>query len=204
MVDERESVQASSPPRRVRWGALARVVVMLVPVGTLLGVLGVTVFRSQPRDVGRDAPAFDMERLDGRGRVSSGQFAGRAYVLNFWASWCIPCREEAPVLAEVAGTGSDEPAFVGVNMLDGRAEAVAFVRKFGIRYANVRDTAGQYRTFGVTGIPETVFVDRRGRIAGRWIGAIDEPTLRKVLADLVLLRPGQVLRISGRGPSVGV
>lgn len=188
---------------RLRPGVI-RVAVVLVPVLALLAFLGVGAFKLQPRSVGSPAPSFDLERLDGTGNLRSADLRGRPYVVNFWASWCIPCREEARVLAKVVGEGRGEPAFLGVNILDGREEARGFVEEYEIRYPNLRDEGATYRGFGVTGIPETHFVDRRGQIAGRWIGAIDEKTLRQLLADLLELGPGETLRITRAGPSVGV
>lgn len=177
---------------------------LLVPVVAVFAVIGVAFFRSGAKDVGMPAPSFDLERLDGGGRVTSDDLRGKAYVLNFWASWCIPCREEAPILAEVAGSGTGEPAFVGVNILDGRREARAFVEKFGLRYPNVRDDGGVFRSFRVTGIPETLFVARDGRLVGRYVGAIGERRLRELMKRLVRLQPGGILRIEDQGPSVDV
>ncbi|MGH2759288.1 MAG: TlpA family protein disulfide reductase [Actinomycetota bacterium] len=183
---------------------LVRVVVVLAPLLLLFALMGVSVFRASPRDVGSRAPAFELERLDGRGRISSADLRGKAYALNFWASWCIPCRDEAPVLAKIAGSGVGPPAFIGVNILDGLEEARAFVQEFDIRYPNGRDRKGVFRAFRVAGIPETIFVSRQGQIVGRWIGAIDGPTLRRLLSELRSIRSGELLRISGRGPQVGV
>lgn len=170
----------------------------------LFAALAIAVFRAGPRDVGSPVPAFELELLDGSGRLSTQELEGRPYALNFWASWCIPCREEAPMLARVIGSGRGNPAFVGVNILDGLTEAKAFAREFEIRYPNARDPQGLFRSFGVTGIPETIFVGRDGRIVGRWIGAIDEKSLRRLLSELRTLSSGEVLRITGSGPQVGV
>jgi cytochrome c biogenesis protein CcmG/thiol:disulfide interchange protein DsbE len=95
-------------------------------------------------------------------------------------------------------------AFAGVNVLDGRSDARAFIRKFEVSYPNAWDRQGVFREFRVAGIPETLFVARDGRIVGRWIGAIDEANLRRLLSDLRELKRGDLLRIDGRGPQVGV
>lgn len=183
---------------------LTRTALIVLPAVALLALVGATLFRAAPSEVGRAAPAFDLERLDGRGPLASAELRGRPYALNFWASWCVPCREEAPMLARVIGSGAGEPALVGVNILDGREEALAFTEEFGIGYPNLRDDERAFERFGVKGVPETVFVDREGRIVGRYVGAFDEPTLRRLLEELVDLPPGETLRISGSGPAVGV
>ncbi len=176
----------------------------LVPAVAVFGIFGYAAFRAGARDVGSPAPAWELERLDAPGRLSSADLKGQPYVLNYWASWCIPCREEAPMLAEVVGRGNASPAFVGVNILDSKTEARAFLKEFEIGYPNAWDVRGRFRDFRVAGIPETVFVSGDGRIVGRWIGAIDERSLRRLLAELRDLRPGELLRITGRGNQVGV
>ena len=181
-----------------------RVLAVVVPLVALFVWGASAFFRAGPRDVGNPAPSFELEPLDGRGKLRSADLRGKPYVLNFWASWCLPCREEARVLAKVAGRGLGTPRFMGVNILDARGEALAFVRKFEIRYDNFRDGARSFRRFGVTGMPETLFVSADGRLVGRYVGALDERTLRDLMSDLVRLRPGDVLEISGRGVSVGV
>ncbi|MGH7860310.1 MAG: TlpA family protein disulfide reductase [Candidatus Binatia bacterium] len=179
-------------------------VLFIGPLVAIFVVIGVAAFRAGPKDVGSPAPAIDLARLDAPGRISTTGLGGRPYVLNFWASWCLPCREEAPMLARVVGTGSGSPAFIGVNILDGRADAVAFIEQFEIRYPNGWDNRGAFRNFRVAGVPETIFVGRDGRIAGRWIGAIDESTLRRLLSELRTLPPGRILHITGSGPRVSV
>lgn len=183
---------------------LLRVVIVIAPVVLVLGLFGAALLTSGTRDVGQLAPSFDLERLDGPGRLSSANFRGRPYVLNFWASWCIPCREEAPVLAKVVGSGISDIGFVGVNILDGKDQARKFMAEFGIRYPNVFDDGRVFRRLNVTGVPETLFVDGRGIIVGRYVGAVDEPTLRKMLGKLRTLAPGNVLHTVGSGRAVSV
>ena len=112
-------------------------------------------------------PAFDEPP------VSLRAFAGHPVILNFWASWCIPCRDEAPLLE---GTWqefrSQGLVVLGVDTQDLEAPARAFLKEFRITYLNVRDPDGSVgRWFGTTGVPETFFVDREGRIRGKFPGA---------------------------------
>lgn len=194
--------QSERTPTRRPW--MSRVALMIAPAAILLALFGIVAFQGQPRGLGKPAPAFELERLDGGGTISSHEFRARPYVLNFWASWCIPCREEAPALRAVVGSGLSDVGFLGVNILDGREEARGFVKEFGVGYPNASDDGRTYRTFGVTGVPETIFVDRRGVIVGRFVGAIDEAELRRLLTELQALRPGEALDISRSGRSVGV
>lgn len=121
------------------------------------------------------APPFDLPRVDGPGRLSLVSLRGKPVVLNFWASWCIPCKQEAPVLErewrEHRGQGV---VFLGVDAQDFLQDARRFERRYGITYPSVYDGRGStLGRYGVTGFPETYFVDRQGRLVGeRVVGPI--------------------------------
>jgi cytochrome c biogenesis protein CcmG, thiol:disulfide interchange protein DsbE len=122
------------------------------------------------------APAFTLERLDGEGDLAIESLRGKAIVLNFWASWCGPCRDEMPLLQEGSERWKDKNVvFVGVDVKDFRRDARAFLDRFGVTYANVYDgkgsTVGRY---GATRYPETFFVDAKGKVRWRIAGAIEE------------------------------
>lgn len=114
---------------------------------------------------------------------------GQRVVVNFWASWCTPCRTEAGLLAQAARDyGPQGITVVGVNLWDDPAAARAFMTEFGLDYPNGRDTAGTVGAeYGITGIPETFVVAADGRLTGRWIG----PLTRAALDRLVGLAPAQ-------------
>lgn len=136
--------------------------------------------------VGRVAPDFNLPSLDG-GTVSLSQFRGRPVFVYFWASWCVPCREEAPGIEatwrDYRGRGV---AFLGVNMQDSDDAARAFVREFNTTFPTLRDRDGSvYIDYGVYGVPEAFFVDARGTIAQRWIGPLTAEDLRTALDRLV-------------------
>ena len=122
------------------------------------------------------APAFTLERLDGEGELALASLRGKAVVLNFWASWCGPCREEMPLLQEGWERWQDrDVVFVGVDVKDFRGDARDFLEEYGVTYPNVYDgkgsTVGRY---GVTGFPETYFIDRDGDVVFRIAGPVLE------------------------------
>jgi cytochrome c biogenesis protein CcmG/thiol:disulfide interchange protein DsbE len=122
------------------------------------------------------APATTLPDLNSGRAVSLASYRGRVLVLNFWASWCDPCRSESPLLERWQKRISARHAtVVGVDVLDVRSDAQSFVRKFGLTYPQLRDGDGSHlKRFDVAGYPETVVVDRRGRIAASSRGPVDD------------------------------
>lgn len=130
-----------------------------------------------------------LEAGDPVDRLSVSDFAGRVLVVNFWASWCGPCRVEQPELNEAAAAlPDDEVAFLGVNIEDTEANALAHVREFDIPYPHLYDPrniyASQYRGIGPRTIPSTIILDREGRVAVRIFGVVGADEL-VVLASVV-------------------
>jgi cytochrome c biogenesis protein CcmG/thiol:disulfide interchange protein DsbE len=124
------------------------------------------------------APAFALPRLDSPGTVSLGSLAGHAAVLNFWASWCPPCADEAPDLNALSVRyGGLGVRFVGVDFNDAVDEARAFARRHDVPYALVHDTRGVRQAFGVSAPPETYVLDGSGRAVVRIEGPVDTPLL---------------------------
>lgn len=122
------------------------------------------------------APDFELDRLDTKERLSLSDLRGKAVVLNFWASWCVPCKDEAPLLQKTYERYRDDGLVVlGVDAQDFRGDARRFMRKYGLTYPVVYDGKGStLGRYGVTGFPETFFIDRRGRLVGEEIvGGID-------------------------------
>jgi cytochrome c biogenesis protein CcmG/thiol:disulfide interchange protein DsbE len=121
------------------------------------------------------APDFTLERLDREGELSLSSLRGKAVVLNYWASWCGPCKEEAPVLEEAwqqhRGRGL---VVLGVDAKDFRRDARAFAERFELTFPLVFDGPGSTLSkWGVTGFPETFVVDRQGRVVDAFVGAVN-------------------------------
>jgi cytochrome c biogenesis protein CcmG/thiol:disulfide interchange protein DsbE len=162
----------------------------------LLALLGYGLSANHPDDsldaaVARGerpaAPALALPRLDGRGQSSLASHRGTVVVLNYWASWCDPCRSESPLLqrwhrrlARQGGT------VLGVDLLDVDSDARDFIRKYGLTYPMLRDRNGQTQgDFGVAGYPETFVIDRRGRVVALKRGPVDDAWLRAKVAPLL-------------------
>ena len=135
------------------------------------------------------APAFSGDTLDGS-QFSLADHAGEVVVLNVWASWCAPCRGEAPALREVAeGTQGDGVQFVGLVTRDSDASSRAFVDRFALDYPHVIDSDGtvqlQFRdNLPPQAIPSTLVIDKQGRVAARVLGTVSAATLRSLIEPL--------------------
>jgi cytochrome c biogenesis protein CcmG/thiol:disulfide interchange protein DsbE len=130
---------------------------------------------------------------------------GKPVVINFWASWCDPCKAEAPGFARTARRFGGKVNFLGITMLDGRDPALVFTRRYGIPYPSVRDERGVIaKRYSVTGVPETAFVDAGGRLVGKHIGAFTGRGLERAVRRLIDLEPGGLLQPTRRGLSQAV
>lgn len=133
------------------------------------------------------APPIAGTTLEGK-RLNLDSYRGRVVVLNFWASWCGPCREEIPMLQRVASETRDRGVrIVGVDTRDNKANARAFARNLDIGYPSLYDQAGRIglalrETVPPSALPRTVVIDRRGRVAARILGQAHYGELTSVLA----------------------
>ncbi len=121
-------------------------------------------------------PALTLPPLGGGAPVSLASFRGKVVVLNFWASWCPPCKEEAPVLSRwQPRLKAQNGTIVGVDVLDVSSDAERFARDHHLAFPHLRDGDGsRLKAFEVVGYPETIVLDRRGRIAATSRGVIDD------------------------------
>jgi cytochrome c biogenesis protein CcmG, thiol:disulfide interchange protein DsbE len=133
------------------------------------------------------APALRLPRLSGPGQVELADYRGKVVVLNFWASWCEPCRAESPLLQRWHDRISRRGGTVlGVDVLDVSSDARKFVREYRLTYPMLRDRDGDSQAdFGVVAYPETVVIDTQGRIAAIERGPVDERWLRRNVDSLL-------------------
>jgi cytochrome c biogenesis protein CcmG/thiol:disulfide interchange protein DsbE len=155
-------------------------VITLACVAGLLALLVWKLGHEQhaPR-VGAVAPPFTLRRLDGPGRVSLASYRGRPVVLNFWASWCEPCKSEAAVLErDWSSYRNRGVVFLGVDFHDLASDARRFVQVHGLRFTMLDDGSGGVTTgrYGVSQVPETYVVSRQGRIVAHLAGPITDPS----------------------------
>jgi cytochrome c biogenesis protein CcmG, thiol:disulfide interchange protein DsbE len=172
-------------------GRMRRALFILVPCVVFIGLLGYGLLQTgsapQPGD---PAPDFEGPLLAGGGDFALEELEGRPVFVNFWWSGCAPCRDEAPALKNAYEAYGDEVAFIGINVRDLEDDAMAFAEEYGLDYPHVRDeTQTIYRDYGLTGQPESFFIDRNGEIVEHIAGPIDEAGLNARL-DVLVQRGG--------------
>ena len=154
----------------------------VVALAAVAGLLGLLVWKlthqTKAPKIGAPAPAFSAKRMDGTGTVSLASLRGKPVVLNFWASWCNPCKGEAATLQQAWQQYRKEGVvFVGVDYHDVTSDARTFLEHHGVTYLTVLDGSGMIGDrYGLSGVPETYFVNRQGRLVGEHIlGPITDP-----------------------------
>ena len=169
----------------------------MLGVLALVGLLAYGLVQNRPergieRALGRgqraEATAFELPRLSGGGREALADYRGKVVVLNFWGSWCDPCRTESPLLERwhrrisQGGKGT----VLGIDSIDVSQHAREFVREFGLSYPMLKDREGEVPAqYGVTGYPETFVLDPQGRIAELRRGPVDEAFMRAQVLPLI-------------------
>jgi cytochrome c biogenesis protein CcmG/thiol:disulfide interchange protein DsbE len=159
---------------------------------TVLAVIGLLAFGLLNKGaariaVGEPVPDKVLPALPGPGNGSIADYRGEWVLVNLWASWCIPCREEAPVLQDFyeQNRGRDTTV-LGINVQDNEGDALAFLREHPTGYAQLR-SVGDERSdaFGSTGVPENFLVEPDGDLALIWRGPVDDQFLRERVAPLI-------------------
>lgn len=178
-----EATQAPPAQRRHRAG----IIVVFAVVLAILGLLAWGLKQSQagPRDSGK-VPDFTLTGYDGR-VVTLSKLRGQVVIINFWASWCLPCREEAAYLEQTWRKYKDRGVvFIGVDYVDTEKEARAYIKEFDITYINGPDLGTRIaQSFNIKGVPETYYVDKNGVLRGVNIGPLKSPQLDQKIDELL-------------------
>ena len=174
-----------------------------IPLALFLALVGLLAYGLRIADskteipsplIGKTVPDFDLPALfDPARRLGPEEFLGQPWLVNFWASWCVTCRVEHPVIEELARSG--EVPIIGLNFRDAPADAKAWLQRHGDPYdLHLSDLDGRVSIdFGVYAAPETFLVDPRGRIVFKHIGALTP----EIVATEILPR---VASMRGNGP----
>lgn len=213
-------------PAKIKRSALSVLIIAVVIAAALalMGVFAILLLRSASAGIDgslaagepAQAPTFDLELLNqgtlrpelaplasklADKRVTNSDLIGTPVVLNLWASWCLPCREEAPIFKAVSESPEAQGVlFLGLNSLDGRSAAKRFARRYALTYPNIREYENTItRKFGASAFPETFFLDRDGQIVGHVIGAISKQQLLDGMTAARAGIPGKPTRGGAQG-----
>ncbi|HET8975840.1 MAG TPA: TlpA disulfide reductase family protein [Solirubrobacterales bacterium] len=168
----------------------AKTFTIVMAVLAVIGLLayGLLSKGEQALAIGEPAPDKELTVLGGSETRSLEDFRGRFVLVNFWASWCEPCRQEAPALEDFQSEhGGPGFTVLGIDLDDASDDALAFVREYGLTYPQLRDGDGRERreAYGMTGFPESFLVDPDGEIALIRRGPVDAEFLREEVAPLI-------------------
>ncbi len=178
--ETKSPVGARGPNRWCGWLAGLGLLAFLV-------FLGVGLYhRSLDQVQSGIAPDFELTTFDGQ-TVRLSALRGQVVVINFWASWCLPCRQEAPILEATWREYRDrDVVFIGVDYLDTETEARAYLAEFNNTYPNGPDLGTRIaQAYRIKGVPETYFVDRKGQLQGVFIGPLTQDELHRRIESLL-------------------
>ena len=180
-------VTEQAPPESGNTRKARRLALVLVPAAVFIGIFGVYLFRDARKPVvGSQAPNFTAAYLDRPGSLELSSLRGKPVLLNFWASWCAPCEDEAPLLEEAYARYGDDVEFVGIDIRDARDDAIAFVDEYDLSYPQVRDEVLRvYNQYGLLGQPESFFIDQDGVVVQHVKGPLRASVLYQYLDVLV-------------------
>jgi cytochrome c biogenesis protein CcmG/thiol:disulfide interchange protein DsbE len=172
-----------SPPKSKRTGLIVAFAVILALLGLL--AWGLRKVQAGPIQSGM-APDFTLTSFDGR-TLTLSELRGQVVIINFWASWCPPCREEAAYLEETWRKYKDKGViFIGVDWVDTEKEALAYMKEFDLTYFNGPDIGTRIaQDYNIQGVPETFYVAKNGELRGVHIGPLKTPELDDKIDELL-------------------
>jgi cytochrome c biogenesis protein CcmG/thiol:disulfide interchange protein DsbE len=161
------------------------VIAVLAVVGLL--AFGLARKGASGAEIGSPAPAAELPRLDGAGEGSVADHRGKWVLVNFWASWCVPCRQESPALeAFQERRGGPRFTVLGIDTRDLSGDGRSFVRELGLTYPQLRDgDGGAASDYGTTGVPENFLVDPSGRLRLVRRGPVTDAYLKQFVEPLI-------------------
>ena len=174
------------PARRSRGGSALLIGVIAVVGLALLAVFYYGILNPPSKRVGSGAaPDFELTTFEGE-TIRLSDFRGTPVVLNFWASWCVTCRDEQPYLEEAWRRYQGRVVFIGVDYLDQLPNALAYLEEFDVTYPNGPDKGSRiYAAYHVQGVPETFFIDAQGNVQGFHVGPISRAQLEERIQALL-------------------
>ena len=184
-----------SQPRRRAWLLIGVVITVIVGLLALFGYglirassfagIGTNAIGQIGHVQAGPAPPITLSLYSG-GTFQLADQRGKVVVANFWASWCTPCRDEAPVLERASQDYRERGVvLVGVDVWDDQQSARAFLREFGVSYPNGPDAKAAAIDYGLTGVPETFFIRPDGTIARHWIGPLTDAQIHAFIDDVL-------------------
>jgi cytochrome c biogenesis protein CcmG/thiol:disulfide interchange protein DsbE len=184
-LQDADSILVEKPPARI-WSSSGRILAVFFVLG-LLGLLGWGLYQvqKQPLETGQ-APDFTLTSFSGQTYTLS-QLQGKVVIINFWASWCPPCREEAAYLEQTWRKYKDQGViFIGVDYADAEKPALAYINEFDITYFNGPDLGTRIaQQYNIKGVPETYYVAKDGTLRGNHIGPLQAPQLDQKIDELL-------------------
>jgi len=176
---------AAEPQRARRGGLLLFALIAIVGVA-LLAVFYYGMLNPPSKRASEGvAPDFQITTYDGE-TIKLSDYRGKPVVVNFWASWCVPCRDEQPLLEAYWQRYQDQVVFLGLNYLDQRPNALAYLSEFSVTYANGPDMGSRiYGAYHVQGVPETFFIDAQGQLQGFHVGPMTARDLEQRITQLL-------------------
>jgi cytochrome c biogenesis protein CcmG/thiol:disulfide interchange protein DsbE len=186
-MSQQPVVESELPPEPIAKGKRTGLIVTFAFILALLAVLawGLKKVQAGPVSSGM-APDFSLTSFDGR-TLTLSELRGQVVIINFWASWCPPCREEAAYLEQTWRKYKDKGViFVGVDWVDTEKEALAYMKEFDLTYFNGPDIGTRIaQAYNIQGVPETFYVAKNGELRGVHIGPLKSPELDDKIDELL-------------------